>query len=83
MLFFYSSQEPGCSFDESNPKSPCHAAVCKEDSESPQCIRYSLEYCLKWEDHGCIVDMPQLLNKKHSSEMNFILAMESQYEPDS
>ena len=60
LIFF---QTEPCNFDELNKQSPCHFPTCYEDAESAECIRYILDYCNQWEDRGCVIELPQLLNK--------------------
>lgn len=62
------SAEPSCSFDRTNKKSPCHFERC-DNEEDLKCIKYILEYCGAFEDRGCVVNKPQLLNKKDYGEM--------------
>ena len=73
------SQEEVCNFDISNQKSPCHFESCFEDPEAPTCIRYILEYCSHWEDRGCTIELPQLLNKVDNYTMEQITTMKSPY----
>ena len=77
LIFF--QMEP-CNFDELNKQSPCHFPTCYEDAESPECIRYFLDYCNQWEDHGCVIELPQLLNKVDEHRMEEITTMKSPYQ---
>ena len=62
------SDEAPCSFDKTNKKSPCHFRTC-DNEEDLRCVKYILEYCGLYEDRGCVVNKPQLLNKKDYGEM--------------
>jgi len=62
------SDEAPCSFDKTNKKSPCHYRVC-DNEEDLRCVKYILEYCGLYEDRGCVVNKPQLLNKRDYGEM--------------
>ncbi|XP_020607260.1 lysine-specific demethylase 8-like [Orbicella faveolata] len=73
------TEEEVCNFDMSNQKSPCHFGSCFEDPEAPTCIRYILEYCSRWEDRGCTIELPQLLNKVDNYTMERITNMKSPY----
>lgn len=75
----FTEEEP-CNFDASNLQSPCHFATCFEDPESPICIRYILDYCSHWEDRGCAIELPQLLNKVEKSLMKQIASLKSSYQ---
>ncbi|KAJ7327796.1 hypothetical protein OS493_026072 [Desmophyllum pertusum] len=74
----FTEDEP-CNFDMSNQQSPCHFDTCFEDAEAPICIRYILEYCSRWEDRGCAIELPQLLNKMDKVTMEQITTMKSPY----
>lgn len=73
------TEEEVCNFDKSNQKSPCHFGSCFEDPEAPTCIRYILDYCSHWEDRGCTIELPQLLNKVDKRTMEQITTMKSPY----
>ena len=73
-------QDDRCSFDLGNSQSPCYFEACYEDSGHPECIRYILEYCSQWEDRGCVIELPQHLNKRDKKEMEQITTMESPYQ---
>ena len=77
--FFFFQTEP-CNFDELNKQSPCHFPTCYEDAESAECIRYILDYCNQWEDRGCVIELPQLLNKVDEHRMEEITTMKSPYQ---
>ena len=62
------SGEVSCFFDKSNKQSPCHFKPC-DDEDDLRCVKYVLEYCGAYEDRGCVVNKPQLLNKKDFEEM--------------
>lgn len=74
----FTESEP-CNFDGLNKQSPCHFSTCYGDPESSECIRYILEYCNQWEDRGCVIELPQLLNKVDMYKMKEITNMESPY----
>ncbi|KAI8486835.1 hypothetical protein Bbelb_353430 [Branchiostoma belcheri] len=71
----------GCLFDDQNPKCPCHYDPCLEDDADPQCIRYVLDYCLYFEDRGCITELPQLLNKLYKTDFEKLSQTKSDYVP--
>ncbi|KAM7448305.1 hypothetical protein ABFA07_003706 [Porites harrisoni] len=75
----FTETEP-CNFDELNKQSPCHFPTCYEDAESAECIRYILDYCNQWEDRGCVIELPQLLNKVDEHRMEEITTMKSPYQ---
>ena len=62
------TEEAPCFFDRANKKSPCHYSPCQNE-EDLKCVKYVLEYCGAYEDRGCVVNKPQLLNKKGHEEM--------------
>ena len=64
-------REP-CNYDRSNPHSPCHYDVCIKEDENPKCIRYMLDYCAAYHDRGCVIQLPQLLNKRRQDEYQTI-----------
>ena len=78
-FFFTRFQTEPCNFDGLNKQSPCHFPTCYEDAESTECIRYILDYCNQWEDRGCIIELPQLLNKVDKERMEEITTMKSPY----
>ena len=55
-----------CDFDFTNKKSPCHLHGVEEDDL--HYIRYVLDYCQHYEDRGCVINKPQLLNKLEREE---------------
>lgn len=70
-----------CDFDYKNQKSPCHFESCRnqEDEENTKCIRYILDYCLHYDDRGCVDQLPQLMNKLGSSQYKEIQQMQSDF----
>ena len=68
-----------CNFDRSNKKSPCNYAKCSDDESDPSCIRYILDYCLAYNDRGCVIQLPQLLNKLTSDEYNNVKTIKSDF----
>ena len=78
-------REPGnkdlipCDFDYTNKKSPCHFSECWEDDNTKKCIRYILDYCLSFDDRGCVDQLPQLMNKLGSSQYKEIQQMPSDF----
>ncbi|XP_078608121.1 bifunctional peptidase and (3S)-lysyl hydroxylase Jmjd7-like [Branchiostoma floridae x Branchiostoma japonicum] len=66
-----------CDFDRTNPLNPC--PFCADDDAVPQCIRYILDYCQVYQDRGCVVQLPQLLNKQTKEDFEIIAAMESPF----
>ena len=74
------SPENPCSFDKTNKKSPCYFERC-DNEEDLKCIKYILEYCGMFEDRGCVVNKPQLLNKKDLGEMMKISSSRPLFKP--
>jgi lysine-specific demethylase 8 len=68
-----------CDFDRSNLKSPCQYKPCLEDDEVLNCVRYMLDYCAAYEDRGCVIKLPHLLNKKSKEEYKEIKEMNSDF----
>lgn len=70
-----------CDFDYTNQKSPCHFRSCRdqEDEGNTKCIRYILDYCLHYDDRGCVDQLPQLMNKLGSSQYKEIQQMPSEF----
>ena len=68
-----------CHFDRTNEKSPCHYRLCLENDEDKRCIRYVLDYCFHYEDRGCVVELPALMNKLSSSAYGDIKQMASEF----
>ena len=68
-----------CDFDFTNKKSPCHFSECWEDDNTNRCIRYILDYCLNYDDRGCVDQLPQLMNKLGSSQYKEIQQMPSDF----
>ncbi|XP_077989152.1 uncharacterized protein LOC144443519 [Glandiceps talaboti] len=64
-----------CEFDQSNPNNPC--AVCnaseEEDEDEIECVKLILEYCSKHDDRGCVVMLPQHLNRLDQEQYREIL----------
>ena len=71
--------EMPCDFDRSNKKSPCHYEKCHDDDSDPGCVRYVLDYCLAFDDRGCVIQLPHLLNKLSNEEYNEIQNMKSDF----
>ncbi|CAH1253850.1 KDM8 [Branchiostoma lanceolatum] len=69
--------DPLCDFDRTNPLNPC--PMCMDDDADQRCIRYILDYCQVYQDRGCVVQLPQLLNKISKEEFENIAAMESPF----
>ncbi|XP_070541818.1 uncharacterized protein [Ptychodera flava] len=59
-----------CDFDEKNPDNPCD--VCTEGDEA-ECVRQTLDYCSKYDDRGCVIMLPQLINRLSRSEYEELL----------
>ena len=68
-----------CDFDYTNKKSPCHFSECWQDDNNNKCIRYILDYCLHYDDRGCVDQLPQLMNKLGSSQYKDIQQMPSDF----
>ncbi|KAI8480976.1 hypothetical protein Bbelb_390800 [Branchiostoma belcheri] len=66
-----------CDFDRTNPLNPC--PVCMDDEARHHCIRYILDYCQVYQDRGCVVQLPQLLNKQTKEDFESIATMESPF----
>ena len=73
------SQLP-CDFDRENLKSPCYFKQCQMDEEDLKCIRYILDYCGKFEDRGCVIQLPHLLNKLAKIDYKTLKSMESDFD---
>ncbi|CAH1261579.1 KDM8 [Branchiostoma lanceolatum] len=70
-----------CVFDSENPKCPCFYDPCLEDDATPPCVRYILDYCLDYEDRGCVIELPQLLNKLYKPDFEKLAQIKSGYVP--
>ena len=65
-----------CDFDRENKLSPCFNKYCLQHGSShTKCIRYMLDYCSYFEDRGCVVNKPQLLNKLDGDKLHRIANM--------
>ena len=61
----------------------------KTDSEEEErevggdlaCIRYTIDYCHQYEDRGCVINLPQLLNKKGEDFLQKLSEYKSSFEP--
>ena len=62
-----------CDFDITNKKSPCYFK--RGEEEDPKYIRYMLDYCNVYEDRGCVINKPQLLNKLDGETLDEIKSM--------
>ncbi|XP_031573173.1 uncharacterized protein LOC116307162 [Actinia tenebrosa] len=69
----------GCDFDRFNPKSPCHYKPCFEDDELLECVKYMLGYCDAFEDRGCVIQLPHVMNKKSKEELKQIKEMKGDF----
>ena len=43
------------------------------------CIRYMLDYCQLYEDRGCVIELPQMLNKRSNDEFEMIKNVPSKF----
>ncbi|XP_078590152.1 uncharacterized protein LOC144870229 isoform X1 [Branchiostoma floridae x Branchiostoma japonicum] len=77
----YSEEGERCVFDDKNPKCPCFYAPCMEDDATPRCVRYILDYCHGFEDRGCVIELPQLLNKLYKRDFEKLAQIKSDYVP--
>ncbi|XP_006812090.1 bifunctional peptidase and arginyl-hydroxylase JMJD5-like [Saccoglossus kowalevskii] len=59
-----------CEFDQDNPHSPCETCF---DEEEPDCMKIILEYCSKYNDRGCVIMLPQIMNRLSQKEYRRIL----------
>lgn len=75
---FISSQIP-CDFDRENIKSPCHFKACQKDDNDLKCLRYMLDYCWVFEDRGCVIQLPHLLNKLTENDYSRLKGMETEF----
>lgn len=69
-----------CNFDYNNEKNPCQHSSCLEDDTDTRCIRYTLDYCRHYDDRGCVVTLPQMMNKLASAEYNEIQQMHPEFQ---
>eukprot|EP00794_Sanderia_malayensis_P009959 gene9959-10979_t len=59
-----------CSFSKLNKQSPCYFERCYTFGEEDfACLKYILDYCGRYDDRGCVINKPHLLNKKEFGEM--------------
>ena len=68
-----------CDFDRENLKSPCYYKPCQKDDTDPKCLRFILDYCVVFEDCGCVIHLPLLLNKLGKYEYEDIKNMETDF----
>ena len=68
-----------CSFDYNNEKNPCRYPPCVENEQEMKCIRYTMDYCLHYDDRGCVVMLPQMMNKLASADYKEIQQMPSEF----
>lgn len=72
-----------CDFDQSNKKSPCFykfkSQVEREEETNFPFIRYVMDYCQEFEDRGCVINKPLLLNKLMKEEFDVMASSESIY----
>ncbi|XP_065186743.1 uncharacterized protein LOC135817477 [Sycon ciliatum] len=52
-----------------------------EEANERECIRHILDYCERYEDRGCVIELPQYLNKKSDSELELINQLRSPLTP--
>ncbi|XP_065186750.1 uncharacterized protein LOC135817482 isoform X2 [Sycon ciliatum] len=52
-----------------------------EEKNERECIRHILDYCERYEDRGCVIALPQLLNKKSEPELELINQLRSPLTP--
>ena len=75
---YIASQLP-CDFDRENLKSPCYFKPCQRDDNDLKCLRYLLDYCGAFQDRGCIIQLPHLLNKLEKNEYSILKSMETDF----
>ena len=75
----YSASQLPCDFDRENMKSPCYFKQCQIDDNDLKCLRYLLDYCGEFQDRGCIIQLPHLLNKLGKSEYKVLKTMETDF----
>ena len=44
-----------------------------------RCIRYTLDYCMHYDDRGCVVTLPHMMNKLASAEYIEIQQMYTEF----
>lgn len=71
-----------CNFDYKNKKCPCRYQPCIEDEEDLRCVKYSLDYCVHYEDRGCVIMLPHMMNKLSASDYQQIKQKPSEFLPD-
>ena len=75
----YSVSQLPCDFDRENMKSPCYFKPCQKDDNHFKCLRYLLDYCGEFQDRGCVIQLPHLLNKLDRSEYKELKSMETDF----
>lgn len=60
-------------------KSPCYNKPCQKDDNDLECLRYILDYCGVFQDRGCIIQLPHLLNKLDASEYEVLKNMDTNF----
>ncbi|XP_070578891.1 uncharacterized protein [Ptychodera flava] len=77
------NEDEDCHFDRDHQLSPCLLPedACDAGEEELECTRYVLEYCYEWEDRGCVVDLPQALNRLSHAELEDLQHGHSHLEP--
>lgn len=68
-----------CSFDYNNEKNPCRNRWCLEDESDIRCVWYTLDYCVHYDDRGCVIMLPHMMNKLASSDYKEIQQMPSEF----
>ena len=68
-----------CDFDRQNVKSPCSFEPCQEDEEDLKCVRYILDYCEVFQDRGCVIHLPHLLNKLDKGKYEELKSLETDF----
>jgi len=73
-------QRMSCDFDYTNKKSPCHIRALDEDDE--RFVRYVMDYCKHYEDRGCVINKPQILNKLFQEDFQkMAFKLKSKFKP--
>ncbi len=68
-----------CQYDRSIKNSPCYYKPCFVDEAEMKCLKYILDYCSHYDDRGCVVNKPQLLNKKDDEDMKELEKMPKRF----
>lgn len=78
--------ERSCGFGVGPPPPGTHEAKDDEEEDSDKalqqemtCVRYILDYCQRYEDRGCVIELPQMLNKRSDDDFDMIRKVPSKF----